>query len=132
MLFKINENSQQLEKIQRVPYAQKFQEWCERLTNSQLETIRTTLQAMINEDEVHTSSWMPGNDWTDTPWLPIYEDACGHNVEDAAKCFGIFVWEAFMNHHDDWSFVRLEITGRQVAGLTYFRIHLHNGNIETH
>ena len=122
MLFSINENDQQLKQIQRVPHEQKFQEWCDRLTNSQLETIRSTLQTMIDEDEVHTSTWMPGNDWTETPWFPIYEDACDNNFEDAAKCFGIFVWEAFMNHPASWSFIRLDMSGRQFAGLTYFRI----------
>ena len=123
VLFKINEISGKLEKIQRVPYSQKFQEWCGRLTNSQLDTIRTTLQSMTNEDEIHTSSWMPGKDWTDSPWLPIYEDACGYNVEDAGKCFGIFVWEAFMIHPADWLFGRYELNDQQIAGLTYFRIY---------
>ena len=87
---------------------------------SQLETIRSTLQTMIDEDEVHTSTWMPGNDWTETPWFPIYEDACDNNFEDAAKCFGIFVWEAFMNHPASWSFIRLDMSGRQFAGAHIF------------
>ncbi len=78
---------------------------------------------MIAGDEIHTSSWMPGSDWTGTVWEPIYADACGYDDVTAGLCFGLFVWEAVRDHPDAWAFGRYEKDGIPIQGMTYFRIH---------
>ena len=113
-----------LQKITYIPHQAEFNAWCSRLTVGQKEAIRTELQAMIAGEEIHTSSWMPGNDWSGTVWQPIYTEACQYDKVASGLCFGLFVWEAFQNHEDDWSFGRYEKDGIQINGLTYFRIHL--------
>ncbi len=74
------------------------------------------------DERIHTSSWMPGSNWEDTVWQPIYMDACQYDEIAAGLCFGLFVWEAFLEHAEVWSFGRYEINGLPIRGLTYFRI----------
>ena len=78
---------------------------------------------MIAGNEIHTSSWMPGSDWTGTVWELIYTNACQYDTGAAGLFFGLFVWEAFMDHPDAWSFGRYEKDGTLIQGMTYFRIH---------
>ena len=112
-----------LEEITRIPHQAEFKAWCSRLTLNQLRAIRSELQHMIAGDEIHTSGWMPGNNWTGTVWQSIYTDACHYDETAAGLCFGLFVWEAFKNHPEAWSFGRYEKDGTQIRSLTYFRIH---------
>ena len=60
------------------------------------------LDGMIDGDEVHVAGWMPGSDWTATDWEPIYTIACHGDYDQSAKCFGLFVWVAMMNHEENW------------------------------
>ena len=75
---------------------------------------------MIGGDEIHTSSWMPGSDWTGSVWEPIYTDACRIQFDPVAAglCFGLFVWEAFMDHPAAWSFGRYEKDGTSLFSLS--------------
>ena len=111
-------------KISHIPHQARFDAWCSRLTPDQLQAIRTELQRRIEGDEVHTSSWIPGRDWAGTVWRPIYTDACHHNRDAAGRCFGLFVWEAFMKHPEDWSFGQYRANEIEPRGMTYFRIHI--------
>lgn len=119
-------NIEPLKEIKKIPHQKEFDRWIQRLTTKEIEAIREELNRIIDSDdknEVHTSSWIPGPDWTGTVYEPIYSTACRCNQTYAGLCFGLFVWEAFMNHHADWAFGRYKIDGQQIAGLTYFRIH---------
>ena len=122
-LYSIDHCGEQHE-ITHVPHQAEFDIWCSHLTPSQWGAIRAELQSMIADDEIHTSSWMPGQDWTGTVWEPIYTDACRSDEVAAGLCFGLFVWEAFMDHPAAWSFGRYEKDGIPIQGMTYFRIHL--------
>ena len=77
---------------------------------------------MIDGDEVHTAGWMPGNDWGDTVWEPIFINACQRDIGSSGYCFGLFVWEAMQTHPDAWSFGKYEKDGIPIRSLTYFRI----------
>ena len=112
-----------LQKISHMPHRDDFEKWSSRLTNEQLRAIRTELQSMISSGKIHTAGWMPGSDWTGTVWQPIYEDACLCDEVHAGLCFGLFVWEAFQDHPDDWSFGRYKLGDVEIRSLTYFRIH---------
>lgn len=119
MLYSIDNT---LKKINHIPHREEFEVWCSRLSNQQIDAIRSELQCMISGSEIHTATWMPGSDWEDTPWEPIYTHACECDFNAAALCFGLFVWEAFLNHDEAWSFGRYIGDEERVRGLTYFRI----------
>ena len=108
--------------INHIPHKKEFEIWCSRLSKHQLKTIRAKLQGMISGDEIHTAGWMPGSNWNGTPWQPIYEKACEKDFNAAARCFGLFVWEAFLQHHETWSFGRYELNGEEIGSITYFRV----------
>ena len=122
-LYSIDDHGRHHE-ITHIPHQGEFDAWRSRLTPSHLEAIRVELQRKIAGDEIHTAGWMPGSDWTGTVWEPIYTNACQCDTVAAALCFGLFVWEAAMNHPDTWSFGRYEKDGIPIRSMTYFRIHL--------
>ncbi len=45
------------------------------LSSEDLDRITYVLNQIINEDEIHTSGWMPGSNWMGTAFEPIYH-AC--------------------------------------------------------
>lgn len=109
--------------ITDVPHAREYHVWRDRLTKQQYDEIVAKLNELVDGDEVHTSSWMPGSNWSGTPFQPIWEFACAKNVDAAAKCFGLILWEVMMARSEDWSFDRFEKNNVPIEGLTYFRIH---------
>ena len=76
---------------------------------------------MIDGDEIHTSSWMPGSDWSDTPFHPIWEKAAKKNEDLAAKIFGVLVWDVFRERPERWITGRFEKDGEPISGRTYFK-----------
>src|SRR3954454_25085175 len=90
--------------ITKVPHRRDYDVWKHRLSPPKLAKIIRKLNTMIDGDEVHTSSWMPGRNWIGTAFQPIWEKACLKNDEAAAKCFGLILWEVMMEHPEDWSF----------------------------
>lgn len=113
------------EPIDDIPFSRKrnYDIWRGRLTDQEYHAIMTRLDEMIETGEIHTSSWMPGSDWTGTPFQAIYEKACRENFEQAAQCFGLFVWQAFINRPERWACGRYEKDGVPIRGMTYFRLH---------
>jgi len=78
---------------------------------------------MVEGDEIHTSSWMPGSNWSGTVFDPIYRIACQQDESAAGMCFGLMLWEVLMQREDVWGFGRYEKDGVPIEGMTYFRIH---------
>jgi hypothetical protein len=86
--------------------------------------IRVALNEYIDQQgrgEIATSSWIPGQDWTLTPYQPIYE-AVGRDWEMARFFFGLIVWNVFLNRPETWSFGRYPKSQGETIGLTYFRV----------
>ena len=104
-----------------IPHIKEFDFWTSRLSRQELDNIRNKLDSMIDSDEIHTAGWMPGADWTDTEFEPIYSKACQHNERLAGMCFGIFVWETMMNRDDTWGFGKYEKDNTPIESMTYFR-----------
>ena len=65
---------------------------------------------------------MPGSDWTDTPFQPLYEKAARRSHTGAAKLFGLLVWSVFMDHPDRWGSGRYQKDGRDIGSRTYFKL----------
>lgn len=76
---------------------------------------------MIDGDEIHTAGWMPGTNWTDTVFQPIY-DGCGENYQVSAMFFGLIVFKVFMDRDDYWGFGKYEKDGIPIHSITYFRL----------
>ncbi|WP_078125185.1 hypothetical protein [Leptospira alexanderi] len=107
--------------ITSVPHKKEFGVWKNRLSDIQYEAIRNNLIERIQTGKVHTSSWIPGSDWSNTVFEPIYSVACCQNQESAAKFFGLILWDVLMQDENSWSFGRYEKDGIPIQGLTYFR-----------
>lgn len=113
-----------LKPIREIPHRDFYDKCCARLSSAELDAIRDKLNSMIDSDEVHTSSWMPGHDWTGTVFQPIYEKACRHDLDASAQFFGLLVWVVFHDRPDAWAFGRYEKDNVPIRGLTYFRIQI--------
>ena len=112
----------QMKKITAVPHAAEFKVWTSRLSPQDLKAIKDELNKRVNKGEVHTSSWMPGHNWAGTPFLPIWEKACLKNVDAAAKCFGLILWQVMMDRPEAWTFGRYALKDIKIEGMTYFQI----------
>jgi hypothetical protein len=98
-----------------------FQLALSRLSPSETAAIRAALDQRIAGSRIETSSWIPGSDWTGTPYESIYHKAARSNFDLAAMIFGLFVWEAFERHELDWYTERFSMGGEEDRFRVYFR-----------
>jgi hypothetical protein len=108
--------------IKSVPYDREFRDFMSRLSAEEIGAIKECLNQMIDGDEIHTAGWMPGHDWTGTPFEPIYFNAARQSYEASARCFGLMVWEVFMERPERWTSGRFEKDGQEIGSRTYFRV----------
>ena len=108
--------------IDDIPYEADYRRWRSRLSDAEYDSIVTELNERIDGGEIHTSSWMPGNNWAGTVYDPIYQKACDQSTTESAKCFGLFLWVVLQKHLDVWAFGRYEKNGVPIHGLTYFKL----------
>ena len=121
MLYSIDDTSTP---ITHTPHEKEYNRWRARLTDEEYAAIETELLARIGTNQVMTSSWVPGSDWKDTPFEPIYTKACEYDEVAAALCFGLVFWVCMQKHPSDWSFGRYQKDGIDIRGLTYFQIRI--------
>lgn len=107
--------------ITKVPHQDMHNFLLRNMNQKDLDEIKLTLNSKIDSDKVHTSSWIPGEDWSNTPYMKIYE-VCGEDEEMAAKMFGLILWVVMMEREDLWSFGRYKKDGIEIKGITYFKI----------
>ena len=108
--------------IDYIPHKHEYRTWINRLTEKEIEAIHEKLNQMIEGDEIHTSSWLPGSDWSGTAFHPIFETACRYNEDAAGMCFGLMLWHVLKDRADVWGFGRYEKNGIPIQGMTYFKI----------
>ena len=108
--------------IESIPHRLDYDRWRQGLSDAEYQTIFDELFKRIDGSEIETSSWIPGSDWTDTVFQPIYEKACHYDDRAAAKFFGLILWHAVLEHPDTWAFGRYKFGDVPIEGLTYFRI----------
>ncbi len=119
MIYSIHNNCV----IHDIPYRKDYDRWRPRLSDKEHQDIIAELTKKIGDTQIQTSSWMPGKDWTDTVFDPIYSKACRNDYAQAAQFFGLLVWEAFLLHSDHWAFGHYELDGIPIQGLTYFKVY---------
>ena len=108
--------------IYDVPHQPDYDVWRGRLSGNEYVAIMRELESRIQGDEILTSSWIPGADWTGSVFQPIYEKACRRDFDASARFFGLLVWEAVLNDEDVWAFGRYEKEGVPIEGMTYFKL----------
>jgi len=108
--------------IARVPYEQEYRRFMSRLTAEEISAAKARLDGLIDGTEIQTAGWMPGKDWTGTPFQPIYEKAARYSEGTAARCFGLMVWEVFMERPEKWTSGRFEKDGEPIGSRTYFQV----------
>jgi hypothetical protein len=121
MLVQIDGNGD-LKDITALPHKADFDRWRAGLTDTEYDAIRDEIDRRVGDQEVNVSSFLPGADWSGTPFWPIYASAGNRDFDAARKFFGLLVWEYMMNRDDAWSFGRYDIRGVAVEGLVYFRV----------
>ena len=109
------------EKITYIPHKQNFDRWMRGLSSTDCARISEELKSRIHGAEIHTSSWIPGDDWTGTVYEPIYL-SCGEDPVASAKFFGLLLWKVMLDDESYWAFGRYEKDGIPIEGLTYFRV----------
>ncbi len=107
--------------INKIPYNDKHDLILARLDDIEVEAIRQKLNSMIDGDEIHTSGWMPGEDWNGSVFQPIFDKAALKNFNMAAMMFGLLVWEVFMKREEEWFTGKFEVNGREIGSRTYFK-----------
>lgn len=107
--------------VTRMPYAAEYQEAMSRLSAGEIATIKAALNDMIDKKTIHTSGWMPGADWSGTPFSPIYSEAARGSYERSAQIFGLVVFETFMERPEVWFTGRFEKDGVPIGSRTYFQ-----------
>lgn len=117
MLYDVNSEKE----ITTIPHRQDYDRWRNNLSEQDFQMIFDDLNNRIDQEEIHTSSWMPGHDWSDTVYHPIYL-ACNKDTNNAAKFFGLILWEVMLERPEYWSFGRYKKEGINIEGLTYFRV----------
>ena len=112
-------------KVTHIPHQKENEAVIQNIPPTDLQKIRETLQDFLDKtalgSEVLTSSWIPGSDWTGTVYEPIYI-AAKKNIDRAAMVFGTILFQEVVNHENSWSCGRYQLNGKNIKGMTYFRI----------
>ena len=110
--------------IEYIPGKVDFDRLRSRLTDVEFEAMITRINELIDESgaEIATAGWLPGSDWTGTPFQPIYEKAAREDYTRSAMFFGQLVWYTIMHRPERWASGRYEVDGRDIGSRTYFRL----------
>lgn len=110
--------------INRIPYRREFDTIRNRLSEAEFEAMVARVDELINESgaEIATAGWLPGSDWTGTPFEPIYAKAARGDFDRSALFFGQLVWYTVMKRPERWASGRYELGGRDIGSRTYFRL----------
>ncbi len=122
MLVTIDGNCNTKE-VEHVARQADFKGWRAKLTDAEHTAIMEEIGKHMGGKEVEISSFIPGADWTGTPFQPIYDKACAKDFDASRKFFGLLVWEWMMNDDRTWGFGRYATPKNpNVEGMTYFEI----------
>ena len=113
-----------MKKLTHVPYGETYlplRRALDRIDPQAFTKIHEELTARFGEREIDTAGWIPGTNWKDTVWWPIYL-AAGEDQELSGKFFGQIVWQVVMDHPECWGSVKYELDGIPIRSRTYFRI----------
>lgn len=110
--------------IETVPFRGDFDAIRARLSNAEFDAMVARINELIDDagSEIATAGWLPGSDWTGTPFEPIYTKAAREDFGRSAKFFGQLVWYTVMKRPERWGSGRYQVDGRDIGSRTYFRL----------
>lgn len=110
--------------IAKMPFAAEFKTLRKRLSAQEFKAIVDRINELIEAagGEIATAGWLPGSDWTDTPFEPIYSKGANKNQSLSGMLFGLMVWYTITQRPERWASGRYQIDGRDIGSRTYFRI----------
>lgn len=110
--------------IEQVPFRRDFDVLRSRLSEADFDAMVARINGLIDESgaEIATAGWLPGSDWTGTPFEPIYTKAAREDFQRSALFFGQLVWYVVMNRPERWGSGRYQVDGRDIGSRTYFRL----------
>ncbi len=119
MLFSFETGKQ----VTSIPHKADYERWMSHLDDGDYQLIVDALNQYIDNKvavgEPVTAGWIPGSNWTDTVYQPIWI-ACGRNDIQAGFFFGLIVFETMMNRPEPWFFGKFSKDGRDIGSMTYF------------
>jgi hypothetical protein len=92
-------------RITEVPHGRGLAFMIARMSAAEIEAINAALDAKLEEiqpGEAISASWIPGADWTGTPFMPIYTKACRMDFTASAGCLGKIFMSRVIAHPDLW------------------------------
>lgn len=106
--------------VNHMPHKNEFDKWMKNLTSEDYDKLIDVLNEKIDESDINTAGWLPGNDWTGTVYEPLYL-ACGEDKVKSGMFFGLILFDLLMSRKDKvWGFGRFEKDGKQLGSMTYF------------
>jgi len=93
-----------------------------RLSNEEYKNMTDELNKIVQKSvdeksDIVVSSFIPGSDWSDTVWDPIYSKACGYDEEYSAQFFGLLLCQVLIDREETWFFIKQDVA----RGMIYFR-----------
>jgi hypothetical protein len=99
---KLNDYTRGEKEISEIPYKESYLACKRNLSPDKLEKMVCAINKKLEEtvdrsgQRISVSSWIPGHDWTGTPFAPIYDDVCGQDYEESAMFFGKLVMDVVL------------------------------------
>jgi hypothetical protein len=103
-----------------IPHRDEYDMWMRNLSPVDHAAVVAAVNAHIDPLDWFVSSFVPGKDWTNTVYEPLYH-ACHQNMVYAGLFFGLIVWQAVIGRDDEWFFKPAERDFEDILGTTYFR-----------
>ncbi len=106
--------------IGQVPYRADFDAIRSRLSNDEFDEMVERVDQLIDGagGEIATAGWLPGSDWTGTPFEAIYTKAAREDFGRSALFFGQLVWYTVMRRPESWGSGRYQVDGKDIASRT--------------
>lgn len=106
--------------VKSLPHKRDFDRWKSHISDADYQKVVDAINEKIDGNDINTAGWLPGSDWTDTVYEPLYY-ACGRNQTQSGMFFGLIVFETLMLREDKvWGFGRFEKDGVPIRSMTYF------------
>jgi len=103
MLSSLDENNV------KVVWHKKFFDACKsRLSDNEYLIMIKELNRVVQDTdkEFVVAGFIPGSDWTETVWEPVYTNACGEDDEHSAQFFGLLVCQVLIDRDEKWYFLK--------------------------
>jgi len=111
------------EALTGMPHQKEYDRWRQNLSDDDykgvIDAIHDALDTARDNGAPLYSSRLPGSNWANTPYMPIYL-ACKKDELVAKLFYGQLCWEAVQSHEDDWTVINESRDDDSIGGKIYF------------